>query len=390
MLSHEQEKLIDATAPVVAEHLDAITQRFYPIMFSRYPEVKPLFNEVNQQSGEQPRALASAVLAYVQLRRNPAQARATLAIVVSKHVSLGIVPEQYPIVGECLMAAIGEVLGDAVTPEIAEAWTALYNELAGLLIDLEDQRYLEFEQSPGGWRGTRRFRIADTQQESAVIRSFVLEPEDGGAVADHEPGQYIGVRLLIDGEPVYRHYSLSATPNGRSYRLSIKREAEGQVSRHFHDVLQPGDTLELLPPAGDLTLIDGDEPLLLASGGVGQTPLLPMARHALALGRQVVYLHAALDAEHHAFNDELEILKREYPERLQAISIHERGSNADHIGRIDRTLLARYLPNAKTRCYFVGPQGFMTAINGALSDLGVNEDRRHFEHFGPSRPLDVA
>ncbi|OZT74877.1 NO-inducible flavohemoprotein [Vreelandella boliviensis] len=390
MLTHEQEKLINATAPVVAEHLNAITQRFYPLMFARYPEVKPLFNEVHQQSGGQPRALANAVLAYVQLRSEPAQARATLDIVVSKHVSLGILPEQYPIVGECLLAAIGEVLGDAVTPEIADAWGALYNELAALLIDLEDQRYREFEQRPGGWRGTRRFKIASTQQESALIRSFILEPEDGGRVADHEPGQYIGVRLTIDGEPVYRHYSLSDTPNGRSYRISIKREEQGRVSRYFHDVLTPGDTLELLPPAGDLTLVDGDEPLLLASGGVGQTPLLPMARHALSLGRQVIYLHAALDADHQAFQSELEALKSEYPQRLQAVRIHERGNEAEHIGRIDRSLLAHYLPDLKARCYFVGPQGFMTAINSALSELGIDEDRRHFEHFGPSRPLDAA
>ena len=74
MLTLEQEKLINATAPVVAEHLDAITQHFYPLMFTRYPEVKPLFNETHQQSGGQPRALANAVLAYVKLRNNPAQA----------------------------------------------------------------------------------------------------------------------------------------------------------------------------------------------------------------------------------------------------------------------------------------------------------------------------
>ncbi|MGM0834172.1 NO-inducible flavohemoprotein [Vreelandella venusta] len=390
MLTLEQEKLINATAPVVAEHLDAITQHFYPLMFTRYPEVKPLFNETHQQSGGQPRALANAVLAYVKLRNNPAQARATLAVVVSKHVSLGILPEQYPIVGECLLAAIGDVLGDAVTPAIADAWGALYNELAALLIDLEDQRYREFEQRPGGWRGTRRFKIASTQQESILIRSFILEPEDGGSVADHEPGQYIGVRLTINGEQVYRHYSLSDIPNGRSYRISIKREAEGQASRHFHDVLQLGDSLELLPPAGDLTLVEGDEPLLLASGGVGQTPLLPIARHALALGRQVVYLHAALDADHHAFNGELDALKAAYPQRLQAVTIHERGNRADHNGRIDRSLLADYLPGPMARCYFVGPQGFMTAINSALAELGISADRRHFEHFGPSRPLDAA
>ncbi|MFG6665721.1 NO-inducible flavohemoprotein [Halomonas sp. HNIBRBA4712] len=390
MLSHDQEALIAATAPVVAEHLEAITRRFYPLMFERYPEVKVLFNEVHQQNGSQPRALAGAVLAYVQLRGNPAKARAALDVVVSKHVSLNILPEHYPIVGECLMAAIGEVLGDALTPEIANAWGALYGELAALLIDLEDQRYREFERRPGGWRGARRFRIARTRQESAVIRSFVFEPEDGGPVAAHEPGQYIGVRVMIDGEPVYRHYSLSDLPNGRSYRISIKREEQGRVSRHFHDALNVGDTLELLPPAGDLTLVEGSEPLLLASGGVGQTPLLPIARQALGQGRRVVYLHAAIDRDHHAFSDDVKALKRDYPEQLTVVNVLEHGEGIEHSGRIDRDLLARYLPGPQARCYFVGPQGFMAAVDTALAGLGIDASHRHFEHFGPARPLVAA
>ncbi|MDX1465033.1 MAG: globin domain-containing protein [Halomonas sp.] len=389
MLTPDQERLIAATAPVVAEHLDPITQRFYPLMFSRYPEVKPLFNETHQRDGGQPRALAGAVLAYVGLRGDPQQARGALGTIVGKHVALGIQPDQYPIVGECLMAAIGEVLGEAVTPDVAAAWSALYEELAGLLIELEDHRYHAFAQRPGGWRGTRRFRIAKIRRESAVIRSFVLEPEDGGPVADHAPGQFIGVRLTLDGEPVYRHYSLSDVPTGRSYRISIKREPEGRASRHLHDAMAVGDALELLPPAGELTLRGGDEPLLLASGGVGQTPLLPMARQALAAGRRVIYLHAALDAEHHAFRDEVAALAAEHPQRLRAVSVHERGTDADHIGRIDRDLLARLLPEG-ARCYFVGPQGFMTAVDGALAALGVPDERRHYEHFGPSRPLDAA
>ncbi|WP_302139848.1 NO-inducible flavohemoprotein [Halomonas alkalicola] len=389
MLTPAQEALIAATAPTVAEHLNAITQRFYPLMFDRYPEVKPLFNEAHQADGGQPRALAGAVLAYVKLRHDREKVRETLATVVSKHVSLDIRPEHYPIVGECLMTAIGEVLGDAVTPEIAAAWSGVYEELAGLLIELEAHRYRTFEQRPGGWRGTRTFRIAEIRQESAVIRSFVLAPVDGDPVAEHAPGQYIGVRLTLDGEPLYRHYSLSALPNGRTYRISVKREPEGRASRHLHDAMALGDTLELLPPAGDLTLVEGDEPLLLASGGVGQTPMLPLAHQALAQGRRVVYLHAALDAKHHAFRDEVAALAEAHPERLQAVSVHERGEAADHTGRIDRALLARLLPE-DARCYFVGPQGFMSAIDRALAELGVPAERRHYEHFGPSRPLDAA
>ncbi|RUR57270.1 NO-inducible flavohemoprotein [Vreelandella populi] len=389
MLTPAQEQIIAATAPVVAEHLNTITARFYPLMFERYPQVKPLFNQTHQKNGGQPRALAGSILAYVGVRQNPETARQIMETVVNKHVSLDIQPEHYPIVGECLMVAIGEVLGDAVTAEVADAWGALYQELADLLIDLEAQRYQEFEQKPGGWRGTRRFRIADMHQESRVIRSFILEPEDGGPVADYTPGQYIGVKLNIDGVQASRHYSLSDVPNGRSYRLSIKREPHGVASRFFHDQLAVGDVIELLPPAGELTLKAGDEPLLLISGGIGQTPLLPIAKQALSQGRRVTYLHAAIDMDSRAFAEAIDELAASYPSQLTVVTVFEQGSQGDHQGRINQDLLAKYLvPN--TRCYFVGPHGFMEAINQSLALLGVAETHRHFEHFGPAKALNAA
>lgn len=390
MLTPAQEHIIDSTAPAVAEHLDTITTRFYPLMFDRYPQVAPLFNQTHQQNGQQPRALARMVLAYVQLRASPEKAREALEIVVDKHVSLNIQPAHYPIVGECLLIAIGEVLGDAVTPPVADAWGTLYQELADLLIELESQRYDAFAAAPGGWRGTRQFRIADTYQESCVIRSFRLEPEDGGAVANHTPGQYIGVKLSIDGEPVYRHYSLSDVSDGHSYQISIKRESEGVASRYFHDRMSIGDTLELLPPAGNMTLEGETEPLMLISGGVGQTPLLPIAKQALQQGRQVMYLHAALDARHHAFAETLVTLQQQYPDNLNVVTIYEDDDNGDHKGRIDQSMLAEYLPSQQARCYFVGPHGFMASISKSLTALGVSKERCHFEHFGPEVSLEAA
>lgn len=389
MLSSAQETVIEQTAPTVAQHLDTITARFYPLMFERYPEVNALFNASHQASGNQARALAGAVLQYVGLRHSPAEARAALSTAIGKHVSLGIQPDHYPIVGECLLTAIGEVLGDVVTPDVADAWQALYEELAALMIDVEQQHYHDFANQRGGWQGRREFRIRHRRRESAVITSFELEPVDGEPVADFQPGQYIGVRLEIGGEPVYRHYSLSDVPNGLTYRISVKREPEGQVSRFLHDEAEDGFELDLLPPAGDLTLT-GQEPLLLVSGGVGQTPMLPLARQAVSEGRRVTYLHAARSQQHHAFAGELEALKNQYPEHFSPVVIYEEGEaadGADAIGRVDRTLLARHLPDSATRCYFVGPEGFMKTVDAALDALGVVESRRHFEYFGPSRPL---
>ncbi|WP_349304083.1 globin domain-containing protein, partial [Pseudoalteromonas sp. S4492] len=133
----------------------------------------------HQASGGQARALAAAVLAYVGARPSREAVDRLLAPVVSKHVSLNILPEHYPIVGECLMAAIGEVLGDAVTPEIADAWGALYGELAAVLIAAEQGRYDSFAATRGGWQGLRRFRIVRTQDESREIRSLYLAPVEG-------------------------------------------------------------------------------------------------------------------------------------------------------------------------------------------------------------------
>ncbi|XOZ34519.1 NO-inducible flavohemoprotein [Halomonadaceae bacterium KBTZ08] len=392
MLSPEQEQIIQDTAPVVAEHLETITARFYPLMFERYPDVNALFNASHQASGNQARALAGAVLQYVQLRGNPAQARAALSTAISKHISLGIQPEHYPIVGECLMEAIGDVLGDAITPDVADAWQALYDELAGLLIDVEQQHYHDFANRPGGWQGRRTFRIRSRRRESEVITSFELEPVDGEPVADFHPGQYIGLRLQINGEPTYRHYSLSDAPNGRTYRISVKREPDGHASRFLHDEAGVGHELDLLPPSGDLTL-SGQEPLLLISGGVGQTPMLPLAKEALGQGRHVTYLHAARSRQHHAFRDEIKALRDQYPEQFNPVVIYEQGTptdGADAIGMINHSLLKQHLPAPSARCYFVGPEAFMQTVDAALEALGVNESRRHFEHFGPSRPLRAA
>ncbi|QEM83602.1 NO-inducible flavohemoprotein [Halomonas binhaiensis] len=390
MTTAAQDAIIDATAPVVAEHLNAITACFYPLMFERYPEVASFFNQTHQHDGAQPRALAQSVLAYVGLRKRPAEAQAAMATAISKHVSLGIQPEQYPIVGECLMAAIGEVLGDAVTAEIADAWGALYQDLADLLIAAEAQRYDAFAHSQGGWSGTRDFRIADIRQESDVIRSFYLEPVDGGPVAEAKPGQYIGLKLNINGQTTHRHYSLSGLLNGRGYRISVKQEPEGLVSNWLHQHAKVGDVLELLPPAGELTLDDSDTPVVLISGGVGQTPMLPLVRQALKQGRQVSYLHAARSAQHHAFAHDLKELAAQHPDQLTTLVAYEEGTGGDVQGRIEKEVLARLLPSDKAQCYFVGPQEFMSVMDRYLEELGVPGSQRHYEHFGPSRPLHTA
>ena len=143
LLSESSETVIKATAGVVAEHAEQITARFYPRMFAAHPELLRVFNQGNQATGEQTQALAASVVAYaVQLIDPDAPSfDHVMERIAYKHVSLGIRPEQYTIVGHHLLGAVGEVLGDAVTPEVADAWDEVYWLFATQLIAEEARLY---------------------------------------------------------------------------------------------------------------------------------------------------------------------------------------------------------------------------------------------------------
>lgn len=307
MLSNAQRALIKATVPLLETGGEALITHFYRTMLGEYPEVRPLFNQAHQASGDQPRALANGVLMYARHIDQLQELGPLVAKVVNKHVSLQVLPEHYPIVGTCLLRAIREVLGEQIaTDEVLEAWGAAYQQLADLLIEAEESVYAASAQADGGWRGVRRFHVARKQAESEEITSFYLEPVDGQPLLAFQPGQYIGLRLDIDGEEVRRNYSLSAASNGREYRISVKREAGGRVSNHLHDRVAEGDELDLFPPAGDFVLRDSDKPLVLITAGVGITPALAMLQEALPQARPIRFIHCARHGGVHAFRDWIE------------------------------------------------------------------------------------
>ncbi|MDC6641796.1 FAD-binding oxidoreductase, partial [Leclercia adecarboxylata] len=130
---------------------------------------------------------------------------------------------------------------------VIDAWGAAYQQLADILIGQEESLYRAKAAAEGGWRGARRFRITGKVAESEEITSFHLQPEDGGPLMDFLPGQYIGLRLEVDGQEVRRNYSLSAASNGSEYRISVKREPGGVASNALH-AMPEGAVLELFAP----------------------------------------------------------------------------------------------------------------------------------------------
>ncbi|BFM18123.1 NO-inducible flavohemoprotein [Maricurvus nonylphenolicus] len=390
MLSQKAKDIVNATLPVVKPNSVAITSVFYPLMFERYPEVKAYFNEAHQLEGSQRKALANAVIAYAEnLDRLEALGDA-VSLIVQKHASLNILPEHYPIVGECLLAAIREVLGEPATDEVIAAWGEAYQQLADILIAAEESVYKQHETLPGGWRGEREFVLVRKQVESDVITSFYFEPVDGGELAVFEPGQYTAITLTIADKTVRRNYSLSNSPGEDFYRLSVKREVDGLVSNYLHDDLIVGDIVKLTQPCGDFTLSSSQKPLVLLTGGVGITPTISMLLPALQTGRDVHFIHAAINSRHHAFKSWLEYLASEFT-NLKLTTIYSEPlakDNCDLTGFIDQQKLDQLLPEARDLdLYFLGPKPFMKLVYNAAPDLGIPAEQTHFEFFGPLEDL---
>jgi nitric oxide dioxygenase len=394
MLTDNQRAIVKSTVPLLESGGEALVTHFYQMLLRDYPQVAPLFNKAHQSSGAQPRALANGLLMYARHIDRLDQLGDLVSTIVSKHVALQILPEHYPMVGDCLLRAIREVLGaEIATDAVLEAWGAAYGQLADILIGLEKKVYDEKAEAIGGWRGGRQFTVARKEQESDEITSFYFEPQDGQPLLAFEPGQFIGLRVVVDGEEMRRQYSLSSASNdGRHYRISVKREPGGKVSNYLHDAVHQGAQIELFPPSGEFTLTSNRKPLLLISGGVGITPMLAMLEAALPSGRPIVFIHAARHGGVHAFRAHVDALAARHPQLQRFFCYGETRAQdpAPHAtGLLDSDRLRQWMPaSPDVDAYFVGPKPFMQAIKRLLHEIGVPAAQSRYEFFGPASALD--
>lgn len=225
-----------------------------------------------------------------------------------------------------------------------------------------------------------------------------LEPVDGGAVAEYRPGQYLGVWLKPEGFPhqEIRQYSLTRKPDGKGYRIAVKREEGGQVSNWLHNHANVGDVVKLVAPAGDFFMaVADDTPVTLISAGVGQTPMLAMLDTLAKAGHtaQVNWFHAAENGDVHAFADEVKELGQSLP-RFTAHTWYRQPNEADRAkgqfdseGLMDLSKLEGAFSDPTMQFYLCGPVGFMQFAAKQLVDLGVKQENIHYECFGPHKVL---
>ncbi|WP_420119424.1 globin domain-containing protein [Micromonospora sp.] len=405
MLSESSAAVVTATLPVVRAHADRITGRFYARMFAAHPELLNLFNRGNQATGRQQAALAASVVAYAgHLTGEDATGwTAVLERIAHKHASLGIAAGQYPLVGRHLMAAIGEVLGAAVTPQVAAAWDEVYWLMACELVAREARLYAATGLPHGGvvWRD---WRVTGVTSQATDVVSVTLVPVDGGPVPGFVPGQYVSVAVDLDGGRgrQIRQYSLSGRPDADHWRITVKRvrgtagAPDGLVSGFLHDHVGPGDVLRLSPPFGEVSAVAGRGPLLLVSAGIGLTPAMSALAHlaATAPDRPVVLAHADRDGAAHAHRADLVELHARLPRlRLRLWYEEITGDDAPALpaevsrGRIDPELIP-LSPDAHV--HLCGPLPFMNRVRGGLLRRGVPVERIAYEVFGPGMLPEVG
>ncbi|MGF7211655.1 nitric oxide dioxygenase [Skermanella aerolata] len=404
-LSDRTIDIVKATIPALEKGGTAVTDRMYQILFTN-PDIRDLFNQSHHgETGSQSKALTAAVIAYGRNIDNLGVLASRVERITQKHVALNILPEHYHFVAEALLGAIKDVLGDAATDEVLEAWGEAYWFLADLLMARESNIYARLAAASGGWNGWRDFAVESTELESEVIRSFILVPTDGQAVMRHRPGQYLTFALDVPGAGhLKRNYSISSAPDGRSYRISVKRETRpgvppGLASNWLHDHAAPGTVLKVAPPAGEFFLDEKDDgPVVLLSGGVGLTPMMSMLETIArsGSGRPVWYIHGAENGRVHAMGEHARALASQARNITVStfyntpVQDDQLGVHYDEPGLITADWLARNTPIQEAAYYLCGPRPFLRAMVGGLARTGVPLGSIHYEFFGPADELLAA
>ncbi|ETZ66549.1 ferredoxin reductase [Mycobacterium avium] len=280
-------------------------------------------------------------------------------------------------------------LGDTKRPVVAGAerhpgWHALRKLAARITTPLLPDDYLHLANPLWSARELRG-RVVDVRRETEDSATLVIKP-GWGFNFDYQPGQYIGIGLLIDGRWRWRSYSLTSSPatsaSARTVTITVKAMPEGFLSSHLVAGVEPGTVVRLAAPQGNFVLPDpAPASILFLTAGSGITPVMSMLRTLVRRNQigDIVHLHSAPTEADVMFRGELAALANEHPGyRLQLRETRTRG-------RFDLSLLDREVPDWRERqTWACGPEGMLNAAERVWSAAGIGE-QLHLERFAVSK-----
>jgi ferredoxin-NADP reductase len=211
-----------------------------------------------------------------------------------------------------------------------------------------------------------RATVSRIIKETADARTYVLAPDE--TPFPYRAGQFCTFKVRVDGEDLYRSYSMSSAPETDSeMATTVKRVPGGKVSNWMLDNLVEGDEVTITRAAGTFCLAETSRPLLGFSGGSGVTPILSLVKSALATtDRSVRLLCADKDRASVIFEAVLDDLVARHPDRLSVV----RHIDAES-GLINPAAIVDFVgADTDADCYVCGPEGFMSVVTAALPGPG--------------------
>jgi len=230
--------------------------------------------------------------------------------------------------------------------------------------------------------GFLRVPVIATLRETGDITTFRMARPAG---FDFQAGQFITVRVNVDGKPAARCYTISSPPEATGFlEISIKRQ--GMVSGALHATLRPGSLLDVTGPAGGFHYpVEDQRPITLLAGGVGITPMMSMLRHAVHAEptRPVTLLYSVHTQTDAAYRDELRWIARRHPQAKVLVTTTHGLHDSDYLsGRIDRRMLVDRVDDIQDNIFMIcGPGPMIGALTSVLSEIGIPDSQIRSEAF---------
>lgn len=232
-----------------------------------------------------------------------------------------------------------------------------------------------------------RGRVLEVRRETEDSATLVIKP-GWGFTFDYQPGQYIGIGLLVDGRWRWRSYSLTSSPHAdgsgrsRTITITVKAMPEGFLSTHLVGGVKPGTIVRLAAPQGNFVLPDpAPASVLFLTGGSGITPVMSMLRTLTRRDQigDIVHIHSAPTESDVMFASELAELARDHDTyRLTVRTTRTQG-------RLDLSQLDVMVPDWRARqTWACGPEGMLTEAEKVWKAAGIGE-QLHLERFAASR-----
>ena len=278
-------------------------------------------------------------------------------------------------------------LSDTIRPNPAggrqhPAWQAFRTVVGRITTPLLPDDYLKLANPLWSARELRG-RVLEVRRETEDSATLVIKP-GWGFHFDYEPGQYVGIGVLMDGRWRWRSYSLTSTPvtRDRIITIAVKAMPEGFLSSHLVGGVTPGTIVRLAAPQGNFVMPDpAPASVLFLTAGSGITPVMSMLRTLARRGQiaDVVHVHSSPTAADVLFGDELAGLVTEH----DGYRLSLRATRTE--GRLDLSRLDEYVPDWRERqTWACGPAGMLDDAHRLWSSAGI-EDKLHQERFAASR-----